>query len=187
MRASPESFTRMRRNVAIIRPFFSNPLMKTAAREPPFCRFDLGLETGLGGNFRREVRSLFLLDALAEGIADEGLEGHRLAGFGLCFLEHLGHGLGRIANERLLQEGDFLEIALQAVFDDLLLSVTSWPKMRCHMSSSGNAMSENAPHAAMSTPPTGACQSRWIWIAAGPGRSPARGSASARTPAANTP
>jgi hypothetical protein len=27
----------MRRNVAIIRPLFSNPLMKTAAEEPPFA------------------------------------------------------------------------------------------------------------------------------------------------------
>src|SRR5919112_706580 len=87
MRASPESFTRMRRNVAIIRPFFS---------------------------------SLLLLDALAEGIADEGLQGDRLAGLGLGFLEHLAHGLGRIVHEGLLQESDFLEVALQAALDDLL-------------------------------------------------------------------
>ena len=34
-------------------------------------------------------------------------------------------------------------------------SVTSWPKRRCHMSSSGKPESANAPQAAITTPPTG--------------------------------
>ena len=38
--------------------------------------------------------------------------------------------------------------------------VTSWPKSRCHMSSSGKPTSEKAPQAQISTPPSGACQSR---------------------------
>ena len=37
-------------------------------------------------------------------------------------------------------------------------SVTSWPNRRCQKSSSGKAISENAPQAAISTPPTGAYQ-----------------------------
>lgn len=48
-------------------------------------------------------------------------------------------------------------------------SVTSWPKMRCQMSSSGKPISAYRPHSAMSTPPTGAYQVRVIRIAAGPG------------------
>ena len=39
-------------------------------------------------------------------------------------------------------------------------SVTSWPKSRCQMSSSGKPSSENAPQAQISTPPSGAYQSR---------------------------
>ncbi len=50
-------------------------------------------------------------------------------------------------------------------------SVTSWPKSRCQKSSSGNAMSANRPVAHMSTPPSGAYQSRAMRIAVGPGRS----------------
>ena len=64
-------------------------------------------------------------------------------------------------------------------------SVTSWPKSRCHMSSSGKPISAKAPHAAMSTPPTGAYQSRWMRMAPAPGRS--LGRAMARQPDANTP
>src|SRR3712207_7667172 len=53
---------------------------------------------------RRPPRStLFPYTTLfrSEGIADEGLEGDRLAGLALGFLEHLGHGLGRIVHEGL--------------------------------------------------------------------------------------
>ena len=39
-------------------------------------------------------------------------------------------------------------------------SVTSWPKSRCHMSSSGKPISEKAPQAAIRTPPSGAYQVR---------------------------
>ena len=66
-------------------------------------------------------------------------------------------------------------------------SVTSWPNSRCHRSSSGKPMSAKAPQAAMRMPPTGAYQSRWIFTAAGPGRSPLCGSATARMPEAKTP
>ena len=38
-------------------------------------------------------------------------------------------------------------------------SVTSWPKRRCHTSSSGKPISEKAPQAQTSTPPSGAYQS----------------------------
>ena len=47
-------------------------------------------------------------------------------------------------------------------------SVTSWPKSRCHWSSSGKASSEKLPDANMRMPPSGACQSRVIFTNVGP-------------------
>ena len=44
-------------------------------------------------------------------------------------------------------------------------SVTSWPNRRCQTSSSGKPISAKAPQAQISTPPSGACQSRAIRIA----------------------
>ena len=38
-------------------------------------------------------------------------------------------------------------------------SVTSWPKMRCQMSSSGKPISAYSPQPAIRMPPTGAYQS----------------------------
>ncbi|SHV64785.1 Uncharacterised protein [Mycobacteroides abscessus subsp. abscessus] len=50
-------------------------------------------------------------------------------------------------------------------------SVTSWPKMRCQMSSSGNPINAYRPHMAISSPPTGAYQVRVMRTAADPGLS----------------
>ena len=50
-------------------------------------------------------------------------------------------------------------------------SVTSCPNSRCQTSSSGKPVSENAPHAQISTPPSGACQSLVRRIADALGRS----------------
>ena len=47
-------------------------------------------------------------------------------------------------------------------------SVTSWPKSRCHWSSSGKPIREKLPAANMITPPSGACQSRVILMNVGP-------------------
>src|SRR5690606_25901607 len=82
-----------------------------------------GLSARGGRYLRREVGSFLLLDALAESIADEALQGNRLSGLRLGFLEHLSDALRRIVDERLLQEGDFLVVALQAALDDLLQDV----------------------------------------------------------------
>src|ERR671916_2681020 len=98
--------------------------MKTAAEAPPFLVWiSLGLAARRGRHLGGEVRSLFLLDPLAEGVADEALEGHRLAGLRLGFLEHLSDGLRRIVHERLLEEGDLLVVALETALDDLLQHV----------------------------------------------------------------
>ncbi|CAB4936957.1 unannotated protein [freshwater metagenome] len=48
-------------------------------------------------------------------------------------------------------------------------SVTSWPKMRCQMSSNGKPMSAYSPLPAISRPPVGAYQVRVILTAARPG------------------
>ena len=64
--------------------------------------------------------------------------------------------------------------------------VTSWPKRRCQMSSSGKPIRAKAPQAVISTPPTGAYQSPAIRTAAGPGRS-STGSADREQPAAKMP
>ena len=64
-------------------------------------------------------------------------------------------------------------------------SVTSWPNIRCHMSSSGKPSRAKPAQAASSTPPTGTYQSRVIRSAAAPGFS--SGSASERQPAAKMP
>ena len=64
-------------------------------------------------------------------------------------------------------------------------SVTSWPKSRCQTSSSGKPISENAPHSAISTPPSGAYQSLVIRTATGLGFSSGRHIE--RKPDANTP
>ena len=49
-------------------------------------------------------------------------------------------------------------------------SVTSWPKRRCQTSSSGKPMSEKAPQAQTSTPPSGAYQSSVMRTAVALGR-----------------
>ena len=64
-------------------------------------------------------------------------------------------------------------------------SVTSWPKMRCQMSSSGNASREIEPQTVMITPPSGAHQPLGRRIADRLGFS--SGSAIATTPAKRTP
>src|SRR5919107_5290599 len=74
----------------------------------------------LGGDLGGEIRTVVLVDALAEGEADEALQGDRLAGLRLRLLEDLGDRLRRVVHEGLLQEGDLLVVALEAALDDLL-------------------------------------------------------------------
>ncbi|SLI00094.1 Uncharacterised protein [Mycobacteroides abscessus subsp. abscessus] len=62
--------------------------------------------------------------------------------------------------------------------------VTSWPKMRCQMSSRGKPISAYRPAPAMRMPPTGAYQVRVIRTAAAPGFS-SRGRTMASMPAVN--
>ena len=64
-------------------------------------------------------------------------------------------------------------------------SVTSWPNSRCQTSSSGNPISENAPAAAISTPPSGAYQPGATCTATRDGFSSGRHIE--RKPEANTP
>ena len=64
-------------------------------------------------------------------------------------------------------------------------SVTSWPNSRCQPSSSGNPASAKAPAAQISTPPSGACQSRVIRSALPPIGS--RGRKTAMQPALKIP
>ena len=64
-------------------------------------------------------------------------------------------------------------------------SVTSWPKMRCQMSSSGKPIIAYIPQAAISNPPTGACQLRVMRTDAGPGLS--NGNTTANMPATKMP
>ena len=53
-------------------------------------------------------------------------------------------------------------------------SVTSWPKMRCHMSSSGKPASATPEQTRMRMPPSGACRPPGNRIAVGPGFSVGR-------------
>ncbi len=50
-------------------------------------------------------------------------------------------------------------------------SVTSWPKMRCQISSSGKPIRAYRPQIVISRPPTGAYQERVMRTADGPGLS----------------
>ena len=64
-------------------------------------------------------------------------------------------------------------------------SVTSWPKIRCQTSSSGNPISANAAEAIIATPPSGAYQPSLILIA--PRLGLPSGRTIARKPAAKMP